>query len=103
MAGGAERAGTTGNGKIVRYAVIACQRTGAVRALGESLAEFFGVERRTLTLNWITRRHLKAERAWAPNEPLQNAGPASWFAGPRSLSLNAAHEGRKRQPPAFDG
>jgi hypothetical protein len=52
-----------GNGKIVRYPVIACQRTGAIRGLGESLAEFFGVERRTLTLNWRMRRHLKAERA----------------------------------------
>jgi hypothetical protein len=52
----------TGNGEIARYPVIACQRTGAVRRLGESLAEFFGVERRVLTLNWRTRRHLKAER-----------------------------------------
>jgi hypothetical protein len=52
----------TGNGEIVRYPVIACQRTGAVRRLGESLAQFFGVERRALTLNWRTRRRLKAER-----------------------------------------
>jgi hypothetical protein len=51
-----------GNGEIARYPVIACQRTGAVRRLGESLAEFFGVERRVLTLNWRTRRRLKAER-----------------------------------------
>ena len=52
----------TGNGAIARYPVIACQRTGAVRRLGGSLAEFFGVERRALTLNWRTRRRLKAER-----------------------------------------
>ena len=52
----------TGNGEIARYPVIACQRTGAVRRLGESLAEFFGVERRVLTLNWRARRRLKAER-----------------------------------------
>jgi hypothetical protein len=51
-----------GNGEVARYPVIACQRTGAVRRLGESLAEFFGVERRVLTLNWRTRRRLKAER-----------------------------------------
>jgi hypothetical protein len=51
-----------GDGEIARYPVIACQRTGAVRRLGESLAEFFGVERRVLTLNWRTRRRLKAER-----------------------------------------
>src|SRR5712692_1538701 len=38
----------TGNGEIARYPVIACQRTGAVRRLCESLAEFFGVERRVL-------------------------------------------------------
>jgi hypothetical protein len=50
-----------GNGEIARYPVIACQRTGAVRRLGESLAEFFGVERQVLTLNWRTRRRLKAE------------------------------------------
>src|SRR5262249_49707403 len=49
----------TGNGVIARYAVIACQRTGAVRRLGEALAEFFGVERRVLTLNWATRRRLQ--------------------------------------------
>jgi hypothetical protein len=41
----------TGNGETDRYPVIACQRTGAVRRLGEMLAEFFGVERRALTLN----------------------------------------------------
>jgi hypothetical protein len=52
----------TGNGEIVRYPVIACQRTGTVSRLGESLAEFFGVERRVLTLNWRTRTRLKAER-----------------------------------------
>jgi hypothetical protein len=52
----------TGNGEIARYPVIACQRTGAVRKLGESLAQFFGVERRALTLNRRTRRRLKAER-----------------------------------------
>ena len=51
-----------GNGEIGRYPVIACQRTGAVRRLGESLAQFFGVERRALRLNWRTRRRLKAER-----------------------------------------
>ncbi len=51
-----------GNGEIARYPVIACQRTGDVRRLGEALAEFFGVERRVLTLNWRTRRRLKAER-----------------------------------------
>ena len=51
-----------GNGEIARCPVIACQRTGAVRRLGESLAEFFGVERRVLRLNWRTRRRLKAER-----------------------------------------
>jgi hypothetical protein len=51
-----------GNGEIARYPVIACQRTGAVRRLGESLAEFFGVERRVLTLNWTTRRRLRAGR-----------------------------------------
>ena len=51
-----------GNGDIARYPVIACQRTGAVRRLGESLAQFFGVERRVLTLNWRARRRLKAER-----------------------------------------
>jgi hypothetical protein len=52
----------TGNGEIARYPVIACQRTGAVRRLGESLAGLFGVERRVLTLNWRARRRLKAER-----------------------------------------
>jgi hypothetical protein len=52
----------TGNGEIARYPVIACQRTDAVRRLGESLAEFFGVERRALPLSWRTRRRLKAER-----------------------------------------
>jgi hypothetical protein len=52
----------TRNGEIARYPVIACQRTGAVRRLGESLAEYFGVERRVLTLNWRMRRRLKAER-----------------------------------------
>src|SRR5262249_13384383 len=52
----------TGNGEIARYPVIACQRTGAVRRLGESLAEFLGVERRVLTLNWRTRRRLKVEQ-----------------------------------------
>jgi hypothetical protein len=52
----------TGNGKIARYPVIACQRTGAVRRLGESLAEFFGVECRVLTLNRRTRRRLNTER-----------------------------------------
>jgi hypothetical protein len=52
----------TGNGEIARYPVIACQRTGAVRRLGELLAEFFGVERRVMTLNWRTRRRLKAVR-----------------------------------------
>jgi hypothetical protein len=51
-----------GNGDIARYPVIACQRTHAVRRLGESLPEFFGVERRVLTLNWRTRRRLKAAR-----------------------------------------
>jgi hypothetical protein len=50
------------NGEIARYSVIACQRTRTVRRLGESLAEFFGVERRVLTINWRTRRRLKAER-----------------------------------------
>jgi hypothetical protein len=58
-----------GNGEIVRYPVIACQRTGAVRRLAESLAQFFGVERRVLTLNWRTRKRLKAER-----------GPPEWQA-----------------------
>jgi hypothetical protein len=52
----------TGNGEVAQYPVIACQRTGAVRRLGESLAEFFGVERRVLKLSWRTRRRLKAER-----------------------------------------
>jgi hypothetical protein len=51
-----------GHGVIARHPVIACQRTGAVHRLGESLAEFFGVERRVLTLNWRTRRRLKVER-----------------------------------------
>ena len=51
-----------GNGDIARSPVIACQRTGAVRRLGESLAQFFGVERRVLTLNWRARRRLKGER-----------------------------------------
>src|SRR5262249_42405649 len=50
------------NGEIARDPVIGCQRTGTVRRLGESLAEFFGVERRELTLNWRARRRLKAER-----------------------------------------
>jgi hypothetical protein len=61
----------TRNGAIARYPVIACQRTGAVRRLGESLARFFGVERRALTLNWRARRRLKAERGrrrTAPHE-----------------------------------
>src|SRR5262249_4487240 len=66
----------TGNGEIARFPVIACQRTGAVRRLGESLAEFFGVERRVLTLDWRTRRRLKAERGEAPNQPSQQTGPA---------------------------
>jgi hypothetical protein len=52
----------SGNGELARYPLIACQRTGIVRRLGESLAEFFGVERRVLTLNWRTRRRLKAEQ-----------------------------------------
>jgi hypothetical protein len=52
----------TGNGETARYPVIACQRTGDVRPLGESLAEFFGVERRVLTLNWKTRRRLMVQR-----------------------------------------
>jgi hypothetical protein len=52
----------TGTGESARYPVIACQRTGAVRRLGESLARFFGVERRVLTLNWRARRSLQAER-----------------------------------------
>jgi hypothetical protein len=52
----------TGRGDAVRYSVVACMRTGAVTRLGESLAEFFGVERRLLKLNWRTRRRLKAER-----------------------------------------
>jgi hypothetical protein len=52
----------TVSGEVARYSVIACQRIGAVRRLGESLAEFFGVERRVLILNWRTRRRLKAER-----------------------------------------
>ena len=56
--------------------MIACQRTGAVRRLGESLAQCFGVERRVLTLNWRTRWRLKAERGEAPNQPLQQTGPA---------------------------
>jgi hypothetical protein len=51
-----------GDGKVARYSVIACQRTGVVRGLGKSLAEFFGVERRVLRLDWRTRRRLKAER-----------------------------------------
>jgi hypothetical protein len=51
-----------GDGEIARYPVIACQRAGAVRRLGASLAAFFGVERRVLTLNWGTRRRLKAGR-----------------------------------------
>jgi hypothetical protein len=52
----------TGNGEIARYPVIACQHTGSVRRLGESLARFFGVERRVLTLNWRARRRLKSAR-----------------------------------------
>jgi hypothetical protein len=50
----------TGNGEIARYPVIACLRTAAVRRLGESLAGFFGVERRVLTLSRRTRWRLKA-------------------------------------------
>jgi hypothetical protein len=52
----------SGSGEFARYPVVACQRTGAVSRLGKSLAEFFGVERRVLTLNWTMRRRLKAER-----------------------------------------
>ena len=52
----------TADSETARYPVIACQRTGAVRRLGESLAGLFGVERRVLTLNWRARRRLKAER-----------------------------------------
>ena len=52
----------TGKSEIARYPVVACQRTGAVRRLGESLAEFFSVERRVLTLNRRTRKRLNAER-----------------------------------------
>jgi hypothetical protein len=48
----------TASGEVDRYPVIACQRTGAVRRLGKALAEFFGVERRVLTLNRRTRRRL---------------------------------------------
>jgi hypothetical protein len=39
------------DGKLARYPVIACQHTGAVRRLGEALAEFFGVECRVLQTN----------------------------------------------------
>jgi hypothetical protein len=52
----------SGSGEFARYPLVACQRTGAVSRLGKSLAEFFGVERRVLTLNWKTRRRLQAER-----------------------------------------
>jgi hypothetical protein len=51
-----------GCGEVTRYPVITCLRTGAVSRLGESLAEFFGVQRRVVTLNWRTRRRLKVER-----------------------------------------
>jgi hypothetical protein len=48
-------------GEVTRYPVLTCLRTGAVSRLGESLAEFFGVERRVVTLNWRTRRRQRAE------------------------------------------
>jgi hypothetical protein len=53
---------STDHGEIVRYPVITCLRTRAVTKVGNVLADFFGVERRFLKVNWKTRRRLTAER-----------------------------------------
>jgi hypothetical protein len=52
---------STDHGELARYPVITCLRTGAVTKVGKVLADFFGVERRFLKVNWKTRRRLRTE------------------------------------------
>jgi hypothetical protein len=52
---------STPDGMLARYPVLTCMRTGPVTRLGQALADFFGVERRLLRLDWRTRRRLRAQ------------------------------------------
>jgi hypothetical protein len=48
-------------GEVARYPAITCMRTGKIGRLAAVLADFFGVDRRVLKLNWQARRRLRAE------------------------------------------
>jgi hypothetical protein len=52
----------TDRGEVARYPVLTCLHTRALTRLAGTLAEFFGVKRRLLRLNWRTRRRLRTEK-----------------------------------------
>ena len=54
--------------KLARYPILTCERTEFATRVVQGLAEFFGVGRRLLKLDWRTRRRLKAETAGRPSQ-----------------------------------